>query len=309
MSESKPNKVKEIYYYDREKKEMCKENVMGDAFIKWAYHALSGKLCHFFLYRLSLLSRLLGWYFDSKSSKKKVAQTIKDLNIDSSEFLLKGGETDPINQYSSFNDFFYRHLKDDVRPFSEDKNEVCCPADGRVLVYPNANQDSTFPVKGCETRLSELFGEEITEFEDCDVAVVRLCPADYHRFHFPCSGEVTNQKSLKGQYHSVNPVALNAVNDVFILNKRDTAIIKNDIFGSVGYVEVGAFGVAGIEQTYTDSKISKMQEKGYFKFGGSTVVLVFEAGKVTFCEDLLEKSKDGIETLVKVGQPLAHKIN
>lgn len=309
MSESKPNKVKEIYYYDREKKEICKENVMGDAFIKWAYHALSGKLCHFFLYRLSLFSRLLGWYFDSKSSKKKVAQAIKDLNIDTSEFLLKDGETDPVSQYSSFNDFFYRHLKDDVRPFNEDENEVCCPADGRVLVYPNANQDSTFPVKGCETRLSELFEEEVKEFENCDVAVVRLCPADYHRFHFPCSGEVTNQKSLKGQYHSVNPVALNAVNDVFILNKRDTAVIKNDIFGSVGYVEVGAFGVAGIEQTYQENKVSKMQEKGYFKFGGSTVVLVFEAGKVTFCDDLLEKSKDGIETLVKVGQPLAHKIN
>ncbi len=309
MSESKPNKVKEIYYYDREKKEMCRENVMGDAFIKWAYHALSGKLCHFFLYRLSFFSRLLGWYFDSKSSRKKVAQTIKDLNINTSEFLLKDGETDPINQYDSFNDFFYRHLKDDVRPFNEDANEICSPADGRVLVYPNADQNTTFPVKGCETRLSELFGETVQEFNTCDVAVVRLCPADYHRFHFPCSGEVTNQQSLKGQYHSVNPVALNAVNDVFILNKRDTAIIKNDLFGSVGYVEVGAFGVAGIEQTYTDKTVSKMQEKGYFKFGGSTVVLVFETGKISFCEDLLEKSKEGIETLVKVGQPLANKLN
>jgi phosphatidylserine decarboxylase len=47
-----------------------------------------------------------------------------------------------------------------------------------------------------------------------------------------------------------------------------------------------------------------MQEKGFFKFGGSTVILIFEAGKVTFSEDLLEQSRHGVETLVKVGQPL-----
>jgi phosphatidylserine decarboxylase len=308
MSEAKSNKVKEIYYYDREKKVMCRENVMGDAFIKWAYHALSGKLCHIFLYRLSLFSRLLGWYFDTGHSKRKITAAVKDLGIETSEFLLKTGESDPVRQYRSFNDFFYRHLKPEVRPFSDDTDEICCPADGRVLVYPNADKTTAISVKGCETRLSELFEEDITVFTGCDVAVIRLCPADYHRFHFPCAGELTSQRHLKGQYHSVNPVALNAVDDVFILNKRDTAIIKSDNFGLVGYVEVGAFGVGGIVQTYSGRRVSKMQEKGYFKFGGSTVVLVFEGGKVSFCNDLLEKSREGVETLVKVGQPLANKI-
>ncbi len=309
MSRRKANKVKEIYYYDRQKKEMCRENVLGDAFIKWAYYTLSGRMLQPFLYNCSFLSRLLGWYFDSGLSRKRIVSTIKDLEIDTSEFLLKEGETDIVGQYTNFNDFFYRRLKDGVRPFDKDENEVCCPADGRILVYPEGGKDSRFPVKGAELRLAELFGKEMPEFEKCSVAVVRLCPADYHRYHFPCSGTIVDQGKIKGQYHSVNPTALNEVSDVFILNKREYAIIDNPVVGKVGYVDVGAFGVAGIVQTWENPSVKKMDEKGYFKFGGSTVVLVFEAGRVEFCQDLIDKSTEGVETLVRVGQPLGKAVN
>jgi phosphatidylserine decarboxylase len=70
-------------------------------------------------------------------------------------------------------------------------------------------------------------------------------------------------------------------------------------------MEVGAFGVGGIVNTCCAGHVEKMDEKGYFKFGGSTVVLLFEQGRVRFSEDLAANSDEGKETLVKVGQALA----
>ncbi|MGL4854629.1 MAG: archaetidylserine decarboxylase, partial [Lentisphaeria bacterium] len=187
---------------------------------------------------------------------------------------------------------------------SSDENELCSPADGRILVYPNVNENTLFPVKGAESRLADLCGEKMDNFIGGDVAVVRLCPADYHRFHFPCDGKIIKHYKVKGQYHSVNPVALKEIDNVFVRNKREVTILESK-FGKIGYIEVGAFGVAGIEQTYSTVEVNKMDEKGYFKFGGSTVVLLFEPGRIEFCQDLLDKSSDGIEVLVKVGQALA----
>ena len=304
MSTKENTKIEEIYYFDREKKTKCREEVLGDGFIKWAYQSLTGQMVWPFLFRSALLSKILGKYFDSKSSKSRVAGVIDQLAIDTSEFLLNPNESDVVDQYATFNDFFFRKLKPESRPFSDQIDEVCLPADGRVLVYPAADVGTEYPVKGAEYNLETLLGKQFPEYKSCSVAVVRLCPADYHRYHFPCSGKVVEQAKISGQYHSVNPVALKKKPNLFCVNKREYTIIENDLFGKVAYLEVAAFGVAGIEQTFEGTVVEKMQEKGYFKFGGSTVVLIFEAGKIEFSKDLLEQSRQGVETLVKVGQPL-----
>ncbi len=290
------NNLDEIYYYHREKQEVLKEVVLGDGFIKWAYQTMSGKLFNPLLYNFSFLSAILGKFFDSKLSKGRIAKVIAELDIDMSEVEKQNFET--------FNDFFYRKLRKEVRPFNDDNHEICSPADGRVLVYPELAENTTIKVKGAESNIADLFAGDFPEFEGGSVAVVRLCPADYHRFHFPCSGVITQTKKIKGQFHSVNPVALESVENVFVRNKREYSIIENPVFGKVGYLEVGAFGVAGIEQTWSDKNVQKMDEKGYFKFGGSTVVLVFEKNKIEFTKDLLENSAKGMEVLLKVGTPL-----
>lgn len=137
------------------------------------------------------------------------------------------------------------------------------------------------------------------------LAIVRLCPADYHRYHFPASGRISAAKDLPGALHSVNPIALGAGPDVFGENKRSWTLIDTDTIDSYAFVEVGAFGVGSIINTRTSGAVQKMDEKGYFKFGGSTVVVVFEPGRVQFSDDLVTNSAKGRETLVKVGQPLA----
>ena len=288
-----------IEYYDRRTGEVCREKVMGDAAIRWAYQTLSGKLFAHLLFGTSLPSRLLGWYFDSPLSKGKIAGTIADLNIDESEFVRTKEEFD------SFNDFFTRKLKSEARPFSTNKDDFLCPADGRLLVYDDIDGNSCLKVKGVEDSVNNLFGHEVNDSNDGKAAVVRLCPADYHRYHFPCDGRIVETADVKGMYHSVNPVALKAKKRIFCLNKRSYAIIETKKFGRVAYMEVGAFGVAGIHQTYTGKDVTRMQEKGYFDFGGSTIVLLFQKGKIEFDADLKENSAKGVETLVKVGETIA----
>jgi phosphatidylserine decarboxylase len=291
-----------IEYYDRKTGELCRETVMGGAAIKWAYQAMSGKLFSHFLFGSSILSRILGWYFDSSFSRGKISQTISDLNIDESEF------AESQDTFCSFNDFFIRKLKDSARPFSTNQNDFLSPADGRLLVYSDIISNTRVQVKGIEDSLHNLFGSEIDDFNDGKVAVVRLCPADYHRYHFPCEGIVVDQVNVKGKYHSVNPVALGSKKQIFCINKRTYTLIDTEPFGRVAFMEVGAFGVAGIHQTFSGNRVKRMQEKGYFNFGGSTIVLVFQKNTIEFESDLLENSRKGIETLVKFGETIAHSV-
>ena len=292
-----------IEYYNRATGALCRETVMGDAAIKWAYQSMSGQIFSPLLFGSSWLSHLLGWYFDSPLSKGKIAQAIADLNIDTSEFVK------PQEQFCSFNDFFTRNIKEGARPFSTEESCFLSPADGRLLVYNDIVSDTRVQVKGVEDSLHNLFAREIDDFNGGKVAVVRLCPADYHRYHFPCAGRVVDQVQVKGQYHSVNPVALNSKERIFCLNKRSYTLLNTDKFGLVAFMDVGAFGVAGIHQTFSGTKVERMQEKGYFDFGGSTVVLVFQKNAIEFDADLLENSAKGIETLVKVGETIAHAVS
>jgi len=291
-----------IEYYDRKTGELCRETVMGDAAIKWAYQAMSGKLFSHFLFGSSMVRRIVGWYFDSSFSRGKITKTISDLNIDESEF------AEPQDAFCSFNDFFIRKLKDSARPFSTNQNDFLSPADGRLLVYSDIISNTRVQVKGIEDSLHNLFGCEIDDFNDGKVAVVRLCPADYHRYHFPCEGTVVEQINVKGKYHSVNPIALQSKEKIFCINKRLYTLIDTEKFGRAAFMEVGAFGVAGIHQTFSGTRVKRMQEKGYFDFGGSTIVLVFQKNTIEFEADLLANSRKGIETLVKVGETIAHSV-
>jgi len=272
---------------------------MGDAAIKWAYQTLSGKLFAHLLFGTSLPSRILGWYFDSPLSKAKIASAISDLNIDASEFAT------PKDQFRSFNDFFTRKLQPDARPFSTDEGCFLSPADGRLLVYDDIGSAICIKVKGAEDSLQNLFDRDITDFTGGKAAVIRLCPADYHRYHFPCAGVVAEEVRVKGKYHSVNPVALASRQKIFCINKRSYTLIDTPAFGRIAFMEVGAFGVAGIHQTYTGTNVTRMQEKGYFDFGGSTIVLLFQKNAIAFDPDLLTNSSEKIETLVKVGETIA----
>ena len=101
---------------------------------------------------------------------------------------------------------------------------------------------------------------------------------------------------------SVNPFALRKKAEIFCLNKREYTTLSNPLFGDVIMAEVGATMVGSIVQTYERSSVKKGEEKGYFKFGGSTVVLLFEKSKICIDKDLLINTAMGYETAVKMGE-------
>jgi len=296
----KPTPIRVI---DRESGEEFNETILGEKWIRWAYQDSGSGLIEKVLFKSAAISKLMGWYYDSSFSKGKIDAAINELSIDESEF------ADPKSSYKSFNEFFIRHLKTTARPVDSNDNILISPADGRVLVFPKLDEDTFVPVKGYPFSVRKMLPEISDRFINGALAIVRLCPADYHRYHFPCGGQITDARDINGALHSVNPIALGAGPDVFGDNKRSYTLIETDNAGTMAFVEVGAFGVGSIVNTKTEGRVEKMDEKGFFKFGGSTVVVVFEPGRIQFSDDLVKNSAAGKETLVKVGQPLAKTLS
>ena len=288
-----------IIVIDRETGEPFEETVLGEKLIRWAYQDSRSGFLERILFRSSCVSRLMGKWYDSAFSRGKIDAVIEKLSIDVDEF------AQPSGNYRSFNEFFTRRLKPDARPFSTDPELLVSPADGRVLVYPALDEYAFAPVKGYPFDLRRMIPDHADRFTNGALAIVRLCPADYHRYHFPCAGDITDYQCIAGTFHSVNPIALGSGRDIFGDNKRSFTLINAEHAGTICFMEIGAFGVGGIVNTCTSGHVEKMDEKGYFKFGGSTVVLLFEHGRVRFYEDLVVNSDVGKETLIKVGQPLA----
>ena len=206
-------------------------------------------------------------------------------------------------KFNNFNDFFTRKLKNDARPIDTGARIVVSPADGKILAYADLS-NSWFIVKGYRFDVSSFLNDPALskKYHNGAMLIIRLAPMDYHRFHFPVSGKISSSKKIDGDYYSVNPFALRKKAEIFCLNKREYSIISNPLVGDVVLCEVGATMVGSIVQTYKGNDAHKGEEKGYFKFGGSTVVLLFEKNKIHIDADLLMNTSNGYETSVKMGK-------
>ncbi|MBP5791729.1 MAG: phosphatidylserine decarboxylase [Kiritimatiellae bacterium] len=286
--------MRPIEYIVRETGERRTESVMGGGALRFAYETLLGRTLWPVLFGSKAVSALMGLYYDSRLSRGaiKLLASIPGCKADEAE--------KPIGEYGSFNEFFTRRLKDGARPVGEG---FASPADGRLMLYPDVGADDPIPVKKAVKPLKEVLCEEALEGR-FDVAVVRLAPVDYHRFHFPCDMELAGEtKVVAGRYDSVSPIALAVRPDVYAGNERQ--IVRGVAgFGEIWMVDVGAFGVGTIVQTFKGARQKKGAEKGYFKFGGSTVIVVTRAGAVKYCADIVRNSAEGVETLVKARERL-----
>ena len=285
-----------IYYINRltEKKEQ--EQVPAGGTIRFFYNNPIGKAGLNILFKRKVISALGGWLFNTKFSKKKITRFVAEHNIDLAEYEEKS--------YTHFNDFFYRKIKAKNRPI---QNGVVSPADGKILVFPTIKDVDSFFIKGSEFCLQDFLADkDLTQkYANGSMAIIRLAPTDYHRFHFPADGEISETKLIKGVYYSVSPLALKQSLEIFCQNKRTISILKSDAYNDILISEVGATMVGSILQTYNpNTQVKKGDEKGYFAFGGSTLVLLFEEGKIAFSQDLIQNTKNGLETTVKMGQTI-----
>ncbi|MCB9232168.1 MAG: phosphatidylserine decarboxylase [Bacteroidia bacterium] len=284
-----------IIYIDRETGKEITENVPGGKALRFMYHNAFGKLGLHAVIKRKLLSGMAGRYMDAKRSRRHIAPFLEKHQLDLSDYVV------PQEGFRTFNDFFYRKVKPGARPIGEG---LVSPADGKVVAFQRIEENTKFFIKGFEFSPIDFLKDKklAHHYHGGAMVIVRLAPVDYHRFHFPAAGKAGKSVLIKGKYYSVSPIALKNSLKIFVQNIREYCLLETAEFGKVIISEVGATMVGSIVQTYEpDSMVDKGQEKGYFAFGGSTVVLLFEPGKVILDQDLLDNSARGIEMQVKMG--------
>lgn len=284
-----------IRYYERESGQIKTEKVAGEKWLVWLYYNPVGEATLWALAKRKLVSAIYGNMMDRTSSAKKIHPFIRDFDIDM--------RVARQQEFNTFNDFFTRKLKVDARPIDTSSAVVVSPADGKILAYADI-RNTDFIIKGYRFDVSSFLDNPdlAQKYQDGALLIIRLAPFDYHRFHFPLSGNASPNIRIDGDYYSVNPFALRKMAEIFCLNKREYTILSNPLFGDVVMAEVGATMVGSIVQTYVGSNVKKGEEKGYFKFGGSTIVLLFEKSKIQIDEDLLIHTAKGYETTVRMGE-------
>lgn len=295
-----------IYYIDRRTGEKKKEVVAGEGLIAWAYDTIPGKAFLESVIKRKAFSSILGLYYDLPASRRKIARFAQELEINLTE-----AELENPAEYKNFNHFFIRKLKEGARPINQETSHLVSPADGRILAYDNIDIHQVIQVKGQVYSLEKLLQDKplAEQYQGGICIVVRLNPADYHRFHFPDRGIAGPAKTIPGSYYSVNPLAMKNIANVYCQNKRELTLFASENFGEIIMVEVGATCVGSIVQTYVpEQPVEKGQEKGYFKFGGSTVILFLKQGQVKVDHDILHNTQLNLETRVLMGETIGKKI-
>ncbi len=257
------------------------------------------------LAKSSLFSNLYGCLQKLRSSTRKIGPFIETFGVDTSEFL------HPISHFRSFNDFFIRKLKPEARPIAADPAVAVIPADGRYYFYANIKECDGFIVKERKFDLETLLGHPslAKEYQEGSMVLARLCPTDYHRFHFPCDCLPGPTKFINGWLYSVNPIAIKRNIQIFAQNKRTLCELQTPSFGRILYMEIGATNVGSIRETYTPGQWQvKGTEKGYFEFGGSALILLFPKDSIRFDADLLAATTAGLEIRCLLGQSMGKSL-
>lgn len=293
-----------IKYIERISGEVVEELVPGEGILKWLYSSVLGKVSLHLLVKRKIVSVVGGWYMNSRLSKPQIDKFIKKNKIDLSLYNISDS-----NSFNNFNEFFYRKIQKEKRPIA---HGVVSPADGKMVAFQSIADITSFFLKGYLFTVESFLDNELLseKYADGSMLIVRLAPADYHRFHFPASGLISESKEIKGRYFSVSPMALRESLEIFCRNLRVYSTLKTKDFGDILISEVGATMVGSIIQTYTNNtEVKSGDEKGYFAFGGSTLVLFFEKNTVRFSPDLLKNTKNGFETAIKMGENVGVKFS
>ena len=290
-----------IRYFDRHARVVKTEHIYGERWMRLAYENPIGRLFVWGLIRRAFFSQWYGHKMRKPESALRILPFVAKYDVDVDEFAKS-----PFD-YKSFNEFFYRALKPGARPIAEGEKVAVFPADGRHLVFQDVDTAPGFYVKGAKFTMAELFGDAslAEKFAGGAMLISRLCPVDYHRFHFPVAGTPGEPRVINGWLYSVSPIALRRRLSYLVENKRVVTLVESPQFGTVAVIEVGATNVGSIQQSFVPGRpVAKGDEKGLFAFGGSCVITVFQRGKIRFEADVLEHSAQHVETFAKMGERL-----
>ena len=305
-----------IEYWSRAHQRLETEQVYGEAGVAWLYENPLGQLASAPL-ASAWVSKAYGAYQSTRASAGKIAGFIERFKIPMQDYV------EPPGGFRSFNDFFIREFRAGRRPIASAKTDMAAFAEARYYGWRSVRDEQVFPVKGQFLSARALLGYaegrsgvgRVEDFMGGPLLLARLCPVDYHRFHFPDDGRVLETGRVAGRYHSVNPVALRRHPEILATNERQVTILETRNFGKLAYIEVGAIMVGKIVQTFVAANgsadplaFTRGQEKGYFLFGGSTVIVLGQPGAWEPASDILKQTGEQREVLVRVGETIANHL-
>lgn len=284
--------------FDRKQKEIvCNE--VQNYLLKKLYGNVLGRSILKVL-TLPFITHIGGFVMNSCLSKGQITSFVENNNIDMSEYEEK--------EYQSYNDFFTRKIKKDKREIDGDDEHLIACADSKVSYY-KIDEDTHLMIKDTLYTIEELLDNHVLarKYQNGTCLIFRLSVDDYHRYHYFDDGVTKSYRYIKGKFHTVNPIA-NDYYPIYKQNSRAYSLLSTKNFGHVVYMEVGAMMVGKIVDHPKESFV-RGEEKGYFEFGGSTIVLLFEKDKVVIDEDIVEHSLNHDETKVYLGEKIGVKFH
>lgn len=279
-------------YRDRTGKEIT-GNEKQECILRVLYGTAPGRLLVKLLAH-PVVSTIAGCFLNTKLSSFLVKAAVKKYGIDLSDYEER--------YFSSYNAFFRRKLIPGKRPVSAGKEILISPCDAKLLCIP-VREGSLFRIKHSVYTLRSLLrnGKLAEKYEGGMLLVFRLTVDDYHHYCYIADGRKSKNVHIKGVFHSVNPFAADEI-PVYKENTREYSVLETAEFGTVLMMEVGAMLVGKICNMHGAASVYQGEEKGYFEFGGSTVILGFEKDRICLDADIIRNSREQVETLVRMGE-------
>ena len=285
-------------YIDR-KGNITIEDSGQDKLLRHLYTDRGGRLCLKILVR-PFVSRLAGWFLSTSLSARMIPGFVQRNQIPMEEY--------EECMYGSYNDFFTRRIQKQYRPLAQGEQYLISPCDGKASVYRIGKQ-SRFFIKETEYTVAQLLKNEklARRYEGGYAVILRLTVDDYHHYCYVAEGVKSSNVVLPGIFHTVNPVA-GEVFPIYKENAREYTLLQTTRFGTLVMMEVGAMMVGKITNLHKKPrKVERGEEKGWFEFGGSTVVLLIQPDYVRIDYDLLENTENGYETIVRMGERIGEQ--
>lgn len=270
-----------------------------DVFLEKMFSCAPGRLLMKIL-SAPFISKAAGLFMSGRASTLLIDNFIKKNNISMKDYIP--------TVYASYNDFFTRKLKAGKRIINRDPDTLISPSDGKITVY-KIDMKSRIKIKGSYYTVESLLSDYCMadSFSGGYMAVIRLSVDNYHRYCYVDDAVKSDNFFIPGKLYTVNPAALEHV-PIYRENSREYSLFVSKNFGRFIQMEVGALMVGKIVNHHNRGKVKRGQEKGYFEFGGSSIVLLFGRDQITFDEDILKNSANGFETAVKMGEKIGQSV-